>query len=368
MRPPLAPPPPGSFQQGRDYCRDYHEGQSKWDGRDAFGARNQPTQLSRADHIQEDVEGEKPYTIDPYQCLGLPRGCTDKRAVESAFREKSALPHPERTNGLTRREFATLQRWYETVQRNMEEATRRQKSSKAQNPPKGQNSSTARKSGRDEETARPKKLDFSCQLRLDNDIIGDNFEEERSYQRMLAQRPNSLETINLSVPQIENAFAGQKFSLEKFNEPFEKKQREACNNQVEQQISGFEFSRGGGGGVRTAEEDDMEHTLAAECRDQVMLGRDQVTENDLEALMQAQADAISSSSAAAEQCSNREFKRRMEGMQAEFETRLHAQAARNQAVVARHIGQLSEETRQKLSSEVPMGDHLNAFCKEFGGM
>src|SRR5947209_2309801 len=47
-------------------------------------------------------------TVNPYDCLGVERGCRDMKKVRNAYKRKSIILHPDKNNGLTLTEFVQL--------------------------------------------------------------------------------------------------------------------------------------------------------------------------------------------------------------------------------------------------------------------
>ena len=50
--------------------------------------------------------------INPYDCLGVKRGCTDENEIRDAYNRKSVVLDPKNTNNLTRMEFLNLNKSY----------------------------------------------------------------------------------------------------------------------------------------------------------------------------------------------------------------------------------------------------------------
>jgi hypothetical protein len=50
--------------------------------------------------------------IDPYECLGIDKGCFDEQQIKEAFKKKSNILDPKNTNGVTRLEFINLNKSY----------------------------------------------------------------------------------------------------------------------------------------------------------------------------------------------------------------------------------------------------------------
>jgi hypothetical protein len=51
-------------------------------------------------------------SINPYDCLGIPRNCIDEKILKNAYKAKSLVLNPENTNGLTKTEFSNLNKSY----------------------------------------------------------------------------------------------------------------------------------------------------------------------------------------------------------------------------------------------------------------
>jgi hypothetical protein len=50
--------------------------------------------------------------IDPYECLGIDKGCFDEQQIKEAFKKKSNILDPKNNNGVTRLEFINLNKSY----------------------------------------------------------------------------------------------------------------------------------------------------------------------------------------------------------------------------------------------------------------
>lgn len=50
--------------------------------------------------------------VDPYECLGVKRGCMDQKVLKEAFKVKSLVLDPELNGGATRAEFLNLNKSY----------------------------------------------------------------------------------------------------------------------------------------------------------------------------------------------------------------------------------------------------------------
>lgn len=60
-------------------------------------------------------------TIDPYDCLGIEKGCTDEAIIKDAYKRKSVVLDPKNTNNLTRFEFFNLNKCYLQIKNNLKQ-------------------------------------------------------------------------------------------------------------------------------------------------------------------------------------------------------------------------------------------------------
>src|SRR6478609_5398414 len=192
--------------------------------------------------------------VNPYDLLGVPRGCRDLKEIKKAYRKKSLLYHPDRGRDSKRPEtdFPTLNKCYiylktlcmelegEIYNVNPEDKMRDLRSqyeSRSLPGDNGYNGGSSRQSG----TQKQRKPDFEKPV-IDNSVIGeDAFNHDRILAEMMSYRPTSTSYQDIggygeTIP--ENPFKGnRRFNLDRFNEHFE--QRQQHGNVMEASIDGF---------------------------------------------------------------------------------------------------------------------------------
>ena len=60
--------------------------------------------------------------IDPYDCLGIEKGCADENIIKEAYKRKSIILDPKNTNNLTKFEFFNLNKSYLQIKTNLKQS------------------------------------------------------------------------------------------------------------------------------------------------------------------------------------------------------------------------------------------------------
>lgn len=200
--------------------------------------------------------------VNPYDFLGVKRGCTDLKQITKAYHKKSLSLHPDKRKG-HEYDFSTLNKCYVYLKtliqelhgtgaaytENLEERMRELQKIRLETE---QNYERERKSagsgyscngygvanganganGVTGTTGGGGKIDFTQQLRTDNCIIGaDQFDTNAAYEEMMRHRPTSTRYQELDVPSMGHPFPNRKFNRDQFNQHFmEKMQQDRANH------------------------------------------------------------------------------------------------------------------------------------------
>lgn len=188
--------------------------------------------------------------VNPYDFLGLKRGCKDLKEIKKAYHRKSLLLHPDKRKG-NDYDFATLNKCYiylktlcqelyqqgytgtngnngvpnDTYKTDLEKRMRdiqQARTETEQQYERERKMNSVPSGGSSQINAR--RVNFEQQLRYDNSIIGaDEFDADAVLKEMMTHRPTSTSYINLDTPAIENPFQNRKFNLDQFNQHFMEK-------------------------------------------------------------------------------------------------------------------------------------------------
>lgn len=190
--------------------------------------------------------------VNPYDFLGLARGCKDLKEIKKAYHKKSMLLHPDKKKG-NDIDFSTLNKCYiylktlcqelygidDTAYTDAENRMRQLQQVRLDAERKYEKKrrvQTGNVSGRSGE--RCANIDFSQPLPGDNCIIGaDNFDTDRVLNNMMKYRPTTTTYKNLDLPNVSNPFGNKKFNLNQFNNHFNQK---VHNGRDEDLFTGFD--------------------------------------------------------------------------------------------------------------------------------
>src|SRR6478609_149128 len=224
--------------------------------------------------------------VDPYDFLGVKRGCKDLKEIKKAYRKKALQFHPDKRQG-NDYDFSTLNKCYIYIKTLCQELYGRESyGSENYGSDYGGNGGSRHgsmynsngggandtymtdleKRMRDLQQARIEteqdyerkrkintvpqhnvpmtqkgKINFEQQLKYDNAIIDDEFDADAAYNDMMTHRPSSTSYTNLETPAIENPFRNRKFNLDQFNKHFmEKMSSSQSENDNLDGFSGFD--------------------------------------------------------------------------------------------------------------------------------
>jgi curved DNA-binding protein CbpA len=211
------------------------------------------------------------YSVDPYEILGVEKGCKDVHKIKKAYKKKCLSLHPDRNSlsaSVSAAEFRTLNRcylylktlckeWEELSNANQKDYNSREvlekrlneyESSRSNDLPRDRNSSISMSMPMPVLSTPLERRgpDFSRQLRMDNSIMGtEEFDEQLVYENMMRNRPTATQysqIVDRDKPSVDNSLLG-KFSVKKFNELFEQKKLDEINTKrdddEEDQPDGF---------------------------------------------------------------------------------------------------------------------------------
>ena len=201
--------------------------------------------------------------VNPYDFLGVKRGCRDLKEIKKAYHRKSLLLHPDKRKG-NELDIATLNKCYIYLKTLCQELytikSQQTSSTDAHKADLEQRMREIQQARLDNEQRFTRtrmdmqgstrhqgraKIDFSQPLQ-DNCIIGaDNFDPDRAFANMMQMRPQSTSYRNLDSPSVTNPFAngGKKFNLNQFNAYFDERMRtttqEGLFDGFDQPLDGF---------------------------------------------------------------------------------------------------------------------------------
>lgn len=147
-------------------------------------------------------------TIDPYDCLGIEKGCTDENIIRDAYKRKSVVLDPKNTNNLTRLEFFNLNKSYLQIKSNLQQMNQNYPQNNYPSQPDRFIPQMTKESRNNfippptrqslinygENSSGPTQRNFTApiQKQLNSELSMNKFDPEKSAQEMLKYRPESL--------------------------------------------------------------------------------------------------------------------------------------------------------------------------------